>query len=80
MTSTQNQAIWELCLQGLQEAAQRAERSWLHGRRFEPEPRMPLTRSIAHLIASGNWEAQAGAGFAARGAGNQAERAFDKAA
>jgi len=57
MTSTQNQAIWELCRQGLHEAAARAERRWGDGERFEPEPRLPVTREIAHLIDCGNWDA-----------------------
>ena len=54
MTTTQRQAIWELCRQGLQEAAAQAEVSWKDGERFEPEPRTPLTRQVALLIDYAN--------------------------
>ena len=57
MTSTQNQAIWELCRQGLHEAAAGAEQRWQDRKRFEPEPRLPLTRQIALLIDRANWAA-----------------------
>jgi len=56
MTSTQKQAIWELCRQGLQEAAACAEQRWEDGECFEPEPQLPLTRPIAILIDCANWE------------------------
>lgn len=56
MTCTQKQAIWELCRQGLHEAAMQAEHSWDHGGRFDPEAQLPLSRSIADLIDRANWE------------------------
>ncbi len=59
MTSTQKQAIWELCRQGLHEAADRAEQSWEGGERFTPERRLPLTREIALLIDRANWDVYA---------------------
>lgn len=57
MTCTQKQAIWELCLQGLHDAAIRAEQSWNHGEQFEPDARLPLTRQVADLIDRANWDA-----------------------
>jgi hypothetical protein len=59
MTSTQKQAIWELCRQGLHEAADQAEQSWEDGERFKPEGRLPLTREIALLVDRANWDVYA---------------------
>ena len=57
MTFTQKQAIWELCRQGLHEAAAEAEKSWEDGERFEPGRQLPLTRGIALLMDCANWDA-----------------------
>lgn len=57
MTGTQKQAIWELCRQGLQEAAARAERAWDERAPFEPDTRLPMTREIALLIDQTNRDA-----------------------
>jgi hypothetical protein len=65
MTFTQKQAIWELCRQGLHDAAAQAEQSWEGGEPFEPELPLPLTRQIALLIDCANWEARRN-GVAAR--------------
>lgn len=59
MTSTQKQAIWELCRQGLHDAADQAEQSWLDGERFKAEGRLPLTRALASLVDRANWDASA---------------------
>lgn len=80
MTSTQNQAIWELCRQGLHEAAYRAERAWLVGQRFVPEPGAPLTRSIAQLIGSGNWEVQTGMAPSAQDGSERTDQGYPWAA
>jgi hypothetical protein len=56
MTSMQNQAIWELCRQGLHGAAARAEQSWHDGKGFVPGPQVPLTREVALLIERANWD------------------------
>ena len=58
MTSIQNQAIWELCRQGLHGAAAEAEQAWDDGQRFEPGPQVPLTREVALLIHCANWDAR----------------------
>ena len=59
MTSAQKQAIWELCRQGLHEAADQAEQSWEHGERFKPAGRPPVTREIALLVDRANWDVYA---------------------
>lgn len=58
MTPDQRNAVWELQLQGLQEAADQAERAWKDGQFFEPPARVPLSRRISHLIKMANWEAR----------------------
>jgi hypothetical protein len=74
MTSTQKQAIWELCRQGLHDAAARAEESWDDRERFEPDAQLPLTREVALWIDRANWDACGNAAVPRKA------RAFDRPA
>lgn len=56
MTPTQNQAVWELCRQGMHRIAEEAEAAWQGGQRFMPERCDQVAREIRHLIETCNWE------------------------
>lgn len=56
MTPTQNQAVWELCRQGMHRIAEDAEHAWQQGQRFIPDGQCQVAREIDHLIETCNWE------------------------
>lgn len=56
MTSTQSQAIWELCRQGLPLIADEAAECWDQGLHFKLRAPVRLARSVEALIAQCNWE------------------------
>jgi hypothetical protein len=58
MTNSQAYAIWELCRQGFPLSADEAEDAWEHGHAFCPECPLHIPRTLAHLIARCNREAQ----------------------
>lgn len=56
MSTTQDQALWELCRQGLHRLAEEAEGAWQRGQRFVPDGRTRVAREVAQLIDLCNWE------------------------
>jgi hypothetical protein len=58
MTTSQSQAVWELCRQGLPLTADEAAERWEKGETYEPELPARMTRVIEHLIERSNWEIQ----------------------
>jgi hypothetical protein len=56
MTTSQTQAAWELCRQGLPLIADEATERWSRGQTFELDAELHLARSIQHLISQCNWE------------------------
>ena len=56
MTTSQNQAVWELCRQGLPLIADEAAKRWDQGQPFELDAQLHLARSIKYLISQCNWE------------------------
>lgn len=57
MTSTQSQAVWELCRQGLPLIADDAAQLWDQGRPFEFETPVRLNRTLQALIDQCNRQA-----------------------
>lgn len=62
MTTSQSQAIWELCRQGLHMSADRAERCWESGVAYQPEFRVKIPRGVNTLIERSNRELKLYAG------------------
>lgn len=56
MTTNQEQAIWELCRQGLPLAADEAAERWTLGQTYQLQHRVRLAASIRELIDLCNWE------------------------
>jgi hypothetical protein len=63
MTSTQSQAVWELCRQGLPLAADEAEQCWRRGEAYHLNFRLKMPRSINALIERCNWETKTAIGL-----------------
>ena len=59
MTSTQSQAIWALCRQGLPLAADEAEQCWSRGEPYHLDYCGKIPRLLNTLIEQCNWETQA---------------------
>jgi len=58
MTTSQSQAVWELCRHGLHMSADRAERCWQSGVAYQPDFHAKIPRNIKTLIERSNREAQ----------------------
>jgi hypothetical protein len=58
MTTSQSQAVWELCRQGLHMSADRAERCWQSGVPYRPDFHAEIPRGVKMLIERSNREAQ----------------------
>jgi hypothetical protein len=58
MTSTQSQAVWALCRQGLPLAADEAEQCWSRGQAYHLDFLGQIPRSINALIEQCNWETE----------------------
>jgi hypothetical protein len=56
MTTSQTQAVWELCRQGLPLLADEATERWNQGQPFELDAELRLARYIKYLISQSNWE------------------------
>lgn len=56
MTTSQSQAVWELCRQGLHLSAYKAERSWQRGDTYHLEFHGKLPRGVISLIERCNRE------------------------
>jgi hypothetical protein len=59
MTTSQSQAIWELCRQGLPLSADDAERCWEQGDTYELDYHVKVPRLVNALIDECNREALA---------------------
>jgi len=60
MTSSQSQAVWELCRQGYPLAADEAAEHWEKGEPFQPDLGARVSREVEHLIDCANWEVRVG--------------------
>jgi hypothetical protein len=56
MTSSQEQAVWELCRQGFPLAAEEAAAHWEKGEAYQPDLGVRVPREVKHLIDCSNWE------------------------
>ncbi len=56
MTTSQSQALWELCRQGLPLSAYEAAHCWEQGQTYKLRERVKLPREVEGLIDLCNWE------------------------
>ena len=56
MTTSQLQAVWELCRQGFPLTADEAAECWEKDEIYEPDRLLPVTLEIERLIDRSNWE------------------------
>jgi hypothetical protein len=56
MTTSQAQALWELCRQGLPLSADEAEHCWEQGQTYKLREPVKLPREVECLIELCNWE------------------------
>lgn len=64
MTSSQEQAVWELCRQGFPLTAEEAAAHWERGETYEPNLQARVSREVKRLIDRSNWEMAWGEGAA----------------
>ncbi|MEA3277116.1 MAG: hypothetical protein U9Q81_17880 [Pseudomonadota bacterium] len=58
MTSSQAQAIWELCREGFPLVAYEAETHWQRRDVYAPDRHTNVSRALEHLIERCNWETE----------------------